>query len=252
MSKPLVISPKECQGLTWQPPADVAFAAEKALVPLHAGEIAKAASTLPLALYKEGREWRLMAVCGLTPSHNLFIRDGKWLGNYTPAWFESWPFYTMEIGGKSIVLFDRECGLLNQGVEPFFDSQGQPTERTQKAVKTLTATAKPHRMTQAALSALSKAGVITPWPESLRQQLSMELDGLHMIDERALAQLEDSDFLALRKQNALAVAYAVNFSIQQTHLLARLARLNPDIANTPKSLDEIFGDDDDLTFVFDD
>lgn len=252
MSKPLVISPKECQGLTWQPPADLAFAANQALLPLHAGELAKAASTLPLAIYKEGGEWRLMAVCGLAPGHNLFIREGKWLGNYTPAWLTSWPFYTMQIGDKSIVLFDRESGLLSTDGEAFFDEHGQPEAATQKAVQALTATAKPRRMTHNALAALSKAGVLVTWPESLREQLSIELEGLHMIDERALSQLEDSAFLALRQQHALPIAYAVNFSIQQAHLLLRLARLNPGTLETPQNLDELFDNDDDFTFTFDD
>lgn len=252
MSKPLVISPKECQGLTWQPPANYAFAANQALLPLHAGELAKAAATMPLALVKEAGEWRLVAVCGLTPNHNLFIREGKWLGNYTPSWLASWPFYTMEVGDKSVVLFDRESGLVGQGDEPFFDQQGQPAPSTQKAVQTLTATAKPRRMTQKALAALAKAGVMTPWPETLRHQLGIELEGLYMIDERALSQLEDSAFLALRQQHALPIAYAVNFSIQQAHLLVRLARLNPGTLETPQNLDEVFDNDDDFTFTFDD
>ena len=56
MPTPLVLSPKECQGKTWYPPHDLNFAAKKALIPLHAGEIAKAAATMPLALIKENRE----------------------------------------------------------------------------------------------------------------------------------------------------------------------------------------------------
>lgn len=89
MPNPLVLSPKECQGKTWHPPVDLAFAAEQALLPLHAGELAKAAATMPLALVKEGREWRLVGVCGLETGHNLFIKDGKWLGNYRPAWLST-------------------------------------------------------------------------------------------------------------------------------------------------------------------
>lgn len=36
MLNPLVLSPKECQNLTWQPLVDFTFAADKALIPLHA------------------------------------------------------------------------------------------------------------------------------------------------------------------------------------------------------------------------
>ena len=50
MSSPLVLSPKECQGKAWHPPVDASFAAQQALLPLHAGELAKAAASMPLAL----------------------------------------------------------------------------------------------------------------------------------------------------------------------------------------------------------
>ena len=67
MPTPLVLSPKECQGKTWYPPIDLSFAANRALIPLHAGELAKVAATMPLALIKENREWRLVVLRGYLP-----------------------------------------------------------------------------------------------------------------------------------------------------------------------------------------
>jgi hypothetical protein len=72
-----------------------------------------------------------------------------------------------------------------------------------------------------------------------------------MIDEKAMAQLEDAAFLTLRRAQALPIAYALNLSIPQTHLLARLARLNPGEVAPPENLDELFEGDDDLSFDFD-
>lgn len=252
MANPLVLSPKECQGKTWYTPNDLSFAANKALIPLHAGELAKAAATMPLALIKENREWRLISVCGIETGHNLFIKDGKWLSNYPPAWLSSYPFEIVTVGEKGLVTFDRDSGLLGvEEGEPFFDEQGQMGEAVAIRVEALKTSHRKHQATQKALSALAKAKVITPWPEALHSQLGLSINGLHMIDEKALSQLDDETFLSLRKAQALPIAYAVNLSLPQTHLLGRLARLNPGYVTAPENLDSFFDSDEDLSFDFD-
>ena len=253
MSTPLVLSPKECQGKTWHPPVDLSFAAHQALIPLHAGELAKAASSMPIALVKKGREWQLVGVCGIEPGHNLFIKDGKWLGNYQPEWLFTYPFHIVAIGEKGLVAFDRDSGMedLHEAGQPFYDDTGQLREAVATRVEALKASHGKHQTTQKALDALSKAKVVIPWPEALSSQLGLAIDNLYMIDEKALAQLDDEAFLALRKAQALSIGYALNLSIPQVHLLARLARLNPGSLATPESLDDFFDSDQDLSFDFD-
>lgn len=256
MSNYLVISPKECQGLAWHPPRDVSFAATNPLVPLHAGELAKAAATMPLAMIQEGREWKLVGVAGLQHDHNLFIKEGQWLGQYKPQALSTWPFAVVSIGEKGMVTLDRDSGIVaasagEPGAEPFFDAQGQPAPALEAVLTTLKANHAKHQATQRALAALNTAKVIMPWPDALMSPLGMHINGLHMINEKALAQLDDETFLALRKSQALPLAYALNFSLQQGHLLTRLARLNPGQEATPENLDSLFGDDDELSFDFD-
>ena len=70
-----------------------------------------------------------------------------------------------------------------------------------------------------------------------------------MLDEKALAKLDDKAFLALRPFGALAMGYAVNLSLGQTHILGRLQKLNPakkseEIAD----LEAFFEEDDNLSF----
>lgn len=254
MSQPLVLSPRECQGKTWHPPQNLAFAQHRSLIPLNAGELAKAAAAMPLAVVKDGREWRLVGVCGLELGHNLFIRQGQWLGHYRPEWLASWPFEIVTVGEKGLVAFDRDSGLLaveGEG-ESFFDAEGQMTDAVTTRVEALKAAHAKHQATQKAIKALAKAKVITPWPEALMSQVGLSIEGLHMIDEKALAQLDDGAFLSLRKAQALPIAYALNLSIPQTHLLARLARMNPAQAEAPESLDSFFEDDDEeFSFDFD-
>ena len=253
----LAISPKECEGLAWLPPQDVHFAAHNALVPLHAGELAKAASAMPLALVKEGREWKLVGVASLQSNHNLFVKDGKWLGQYRPQSLATWPFSVVNVGEKGVVTIDRDSGLLaddlnTPGAEPFFDNHGSPSHSLQAVLDVLKANHGKHRATQKALAALDTAQLIVPWPEHLLASLGMRIPGLHMVDETALAKLDDQAFLNLRSAQALPLAYALNLSLQQAHLLSRLARLNPGTAAVPEDLDTVFGnDDDEFTFDFD-
>ncbi|MFG6157356.1 SapC family protein [Halomonas sp. 1390] len=258
MSQSLVLSPRECQGKSWLPPKDLRFAQHRSLILLHAGELAKAAAAMPLAVVKEGREWRLVGVCGLDLGHNLFIRQGQWLGHYRPEWLSSWPFEIISVGEKGLVAFDRDSGLLGEegqtgqeSAEPFFDAEGQMLEAVATRVEALKAAHRKQQATQKALQALASAGVLTPWPETLQSQLGLSINGLHMVDEKALAQLDDEAFLALRKTQALPIAYALNLSIPQTHLLARLARMNPAQAEAPETLDSFFEDDEELSFDFD-
>ncbi len=248
----LAISPKECQGLSWYPPRNLSFAAQHHLIPLHAGELAQAAATMPLALVKGEQGWQLVGVCSLEPGHNLFTKDGQWLGHYRPQWLATWPFVVVQAGEKSIVAFDRDSGLLGaEEGEPFFNAEEQLTGRAAEAIATLKANHGKQQRTQKALAALYEAGVLAPWPESLQSQLGMAIPGLHMIDERALAELNDDTFLMLRKAQALPIAYAVNLSLSQSHLLTRLARVNPGKMPAEESLDSFFGEDDELSFDFD-
>nr|WP_298249729.1 SapC family protein [uncultured Halomonas sp.] len=257
MPQPLVLSPRECQGKAWHPPRDPSFAQHRALIPLHAGELAKAAAVMPLAAVKEGREWRLVGVCGLAPDHNLFVRQDQWLGHYRPEWFSTFPFEITSVGDKGLVAFDRDSGLLaeegqagEEGAEAFFDADGQMTQAVATRVEALKAAYRKQQATHKALQALGSAGVLVPWPEALRSQLGLSIEGLHIVDEKALSELEDEAFLALRRAQALTIAYALNLAIPQTHLLARLARMTPARAEAPEGLDDFFGDDEELSFDF--
>lgn len=253
MSNPLTLSPQKCQGKTWHPPHNVDFASSTTLLPLHGRELAKAAASMPLALVNSGDTWQLVGVCGLMPGHNLFVREGMWLGNYRPEWLATWPFEIATRGDRGYVTFDRDSGLEDPhgAGEPFFDDQDEMHEAVASRVKTLKAGFPRHQSTRKALNALASAKIITPWPEALKEPLGMTIEGLYMIDEPAMAQLDDEAFLALRKAQALPIAYALNLSLPQMHLLGRLARLNPGHVAALASLDEVFGDDDELGFDFD-
>src|SRR5690606_25601997 len=196
-------------------------------IPLHAGELAKAATSMPAALIKQGSDWQLVGVCGISDDRNLMIKDGKWLGHYQPAWLTTHPFYVMPVAGRGLVVVDNTAGLISTDYgEPFFDESGEMAPAVAQRVEALKAQQGVQNTTRAAIEALVKAKVVQPWPDNRKSSLGITIEGLHMVNEKALMQLDDAAFLALRKAQALPLAYSLNFSIHQAHLLLRLARLH--------------------------
>lgn len=151
------------------------------------------------------------------------------------------------------IAFERGSGLeaLPGEGEPFFGDSGQMSDAVARRVEALQATFAYQRTTYKAVDSLAEAGVLVRWPDALVTSLGMTLAGLYMIDEQALAQLDDNVFLSLRRAQALPIAYALNLSLMQTHVLARLARVSPLYAAIPDNLTEVFGsDDEELCFDF--
>lgn len=250
MTSFLALSPKDCQPYRWLIPANLAFAQHQSLVPIHAGEVGKAVSCMPLAFHQHEGQWRLVAVCGLTDKHNLYIKDGQWLGQYQPAWLKTYPFSLIPVGDKAFPVFNRESGLLQTGDagEAFFDATGKLSPATAERVALVQEQWGLQQRTQRAVQMLAQYKLLTPWPESLLAQAGQHIQGLYMVDEKALFQLGDADFLALRKAQALPVAYAVNLSMAQQHLLVRLQKINPPA--TTMNLDQMFSSQGSDTLKF--
>lgn len=254
MPRPLVLRPEECRHYSWHPPQDFSFARQQALVPLHAGELARAAAAMPLAIVSRQRQWQLVGVCGTEPGHNLFVKDGRWLGHYQPQWLASHPFESLTVGRQSLVIVSRQNDLVDAAGagDSFFSADGQMTPAVAQRVEAVKTTHRQRQATQQALEALAAARLLAPWPRALQSRLGMAHEGLYCIDEPALATLSDAAFLELRRAGALPLAYAVNVSLSQSHLLTRLERINPARFDAPEHLESFFGEDEDLSFDFDD
>lgn len=245
--------------LHWTPPSNLQHLATRTQLPLNGAELGQAASTMPLALKKMDGTWQLIAVTGVQPDHNLFIQNGKWLGQYQPHALSTDGFQLQPIGSKLFLQFDTNSPLAARadalGAEAFFTPDGSYTDTVQTVLQQLQQQQARATQTQHAVQALVDAGVVTPWPSALVAQIGISIDGLHCIDEAALAALDDSTFLGLRRAQALGIAYGVNLSLQQCHLLLRLQRLNPAVeatssSPTPTDASSLFdeGRDDTLRF----
>lgn len=249
-----VLNKKQPELFQWVPPVDVTHVAGQPLLPIHAGELGVAASTMPLALTQLDGVWQVVAVAGLQPQHNLFVLNGQWLGRYQPRSVATYDFDVQTVGQLSFLRFNLNGKLAASpgqvGAQPLLQADGSLTPAVQAIQDQLQKDAPLLARTQKAVQALADAGVLRPWPESLVEQVGVKLSGLYCLDEAALAKLADSDFLALRNAQALGIAYAVNFSLQQCHLLVRLQQHNPAV-DSAADVDTLFGEQPDDTIRFD-
>jgi len=248
---PVVVSFRECQHLRWVPPGDVAFAHDVALIPLTVAELSAAACSMPMAFVKQREGWGLVGVCGIEPGRNLFVHNGRWLGAYRPHWLENWPFDLILLREKAYMVFDKASGtLVSEGGEPFFEDEQKKGPTLETISQRMRALARPIQQTRKAAQSLSEAGVLMPWPETVSDRLEgFGIHGLYMLDEKSLAKLDDKAFLELRAFGALALGYAVNLSLGQTHILGRLQRLNPaEKSEEIADLEAFFEEDDNLSF----
>ncbi len=246
----------------WRRPVNYPFAAAEASVPVTGAELARAALSMPIAFAEEAGRYRLVAVLSLVPARNMFVGpDGRWLGNYVPAWFRVYPFCFVPQKGaaEAVLCVDEESGLIvdaNLPGETFFDADGAPSPALKPIIELLRQLQRGLQVTDVAVSALAQTGVIKPWQIKLKSDHGEQVvNGLHHVEESALAALSEEAFLKLRAVSALPIAYAQILSEGLLSIFAQRARFHrqeksPAVAALPESIDSLFQLPDDDTVRF--
>ncbi len=234
MEKQLVaVSRQKHFGKAWNAPASYTFAGATNLAPLSAQEIGHAARSLPLAFVQSEGTPVLVALLGLLPGQNLFVApQGQWLGTYIPAVLRAYPFTlasTAQGNDQLALAVEETSGLIGEqeaGGTPFFAEDGQtPHPKTQAMLEFLLQVRRGAEAARNAVAALDAAGVIEPWPISLKDgENTKALSGISRINEKALNALPDDAFLTLKRAGALPVAYAQLIAMPNFAILERLTK----------------------------
>lgn len=246
----------------YQPRQGYGFAAEQTVVPILLAEIAKLLPHYALGFIQQGegahQRYQPVALLGLDGQQNLYVHpDGRWLSNYVPAGLRGYPFRLANSEkGETVLAVNAEHLSDTQG-EPLFDHDGALDASVQKTLDFLQQCERNRQTTHAACQRLAEIGVIEPWPLKIERgegEQPLAVKGLYRINEKTLNELAAEAFADLRKHGALALAYAQLFSMSQLNQLTERATFHAkqqDTAQPPENLDNLFGDDDDLTFDFD-
>ena len=236
MTELAAISPERHAKKVWKQATDYAFAATDTAIPLVGVELSKAVPAMPIGFIEQEGGYQLVAITSLQPETNLYVGpDGKWVVPYIPATLRAYPFRLVqqESSDKSILCIDEASGLVMDNTEDgnaFFDDQNEPTQEIKDILNFLTEVEGSRTATQGAVNALADADLITPWELNLKQgEKVVPVKGLFRIDEAALNEVDDDDFLTLREAGGLALAYAQLLSMNQLAVLERLGELQGQI-----------------------
>jgi hypothetical protein len=115
-----------------------AFAATSQVAPLAVTEFQNAALSFPINFAGERRQ--ALAVMGVNPDVNMFIRDNGQFqtGVYVPAYIRRYPFVLANdaTNEQMVVCIDRDAAMLGDLPDlPFFDASGQPTDYTKNCIQ---------------------------------------------------------------------------------------------------------------------
>lgn len=145
---------------------------------------------------------------------------------------------------------DEDSGLVHDDKtagEPFFYDTGEISQSLKDIREFLSQVDRNRAVTNAAVTSLAEAGVITEWSLKTRDgDHEIPVTGLYRIDEAKLNALEDEKILKIRKVGALSIAYAQLLSMNNIQMFAQLAKAraqkrSPDIKPA-------FGGDDMISF----
>ena len=168
-----------------------------------------------------------VAMMGLRDGMNLYCQTEEWQASVAPMNFNNAPFAIARLDETSdqlVVLVDEESPLLNEkDGEPLFDEAGKRSEYFEKRIENLVKVAEQTRNTQEMCKRLVEKNLLTTQQIQLQHRpdgTRYNIDGVYIVDEIALNNLSDADYLHLRSMGQLPVIYSHLASLQQLRRLS--------------------------------
>lgn len=219
----------------WLRNPSYAYAANDVVAPLVMAEIPTAAAALPIGFMLHEGACVPVAVLGLVPGQNLFVDStGRWLGQYIPAFYRSYPFHLVPTDdGNHVLCIDESSGLITDGPqgEPLFTPDHKPVKAIADVLAFLGGINASRKATEGMCRVLQKHNLIQPWPLTLQTgNRERKVEGLMRIDEAALNALPAEAFLELRNTGALPMVYSQLLAMQNISMLSQLARAHAEVA----------------------
>ena len=199
-------------------------------IPIYLNEIKHLACDHPLFFHNNKETYELRLLCSLnSPYGSAWITDeGKWAGNYVPAFLRHQPFSAHATG------VGEEVGIFIDDASPRFNDKGsllfensEPTDLLNRIVSSMKQIYAVGRTTQQALDCLSAFNLVKPWEAKIKMEDSEEVkvEGLQCIDEEALNELTADQLRELNAVSALPLIYGQLFSMGNLRKLVSLQNL---------------------------
>jgi SapC len=181
---------------------------------LNAVEFADACREFPIVFVRTGQGQdgkpapvAPLAVLGLKAGENLFISEGRWTGDYAPAYLRRYPFAMARLDDSDqlAVCVDEQWEAFSPEGEPLFTEAGEPTELLQNIVKFLESFEGEVERTRRACLALDEAGVLEPmrFEAQMAGGDKIEVDGFLAVNQEKLNALPDATVLEFHRNGLL-------------------------------------------------
>lgn len=186
---------------------------------LAAVEFAEACKEYPIVFVRvgeapaEGAKQAIapLAVLGLKPGSNLFVVEGKWTGNYVPAFLRRYPFAMARIQEDTdtvAVCYDSEwAGFSETEGSSLFAADGQPTEFLLNAKNFLESFEQEAERTRLVCQQLAELDLLQDmrFEATLPNGEKLDVEGFLAVDEKKLAELADDKVVQMHRSGLLAL-----------------------------------------------
>jgi hypothetical protein len=219
------------KNMTVSPTPSLSIAKDKQFLPITVSEILSQGADFPVVWVKNHSTgaFELGILTSVKQGQNCALIDGDWLGNHVPGLLKNAPFKLIQVAEDQVQIgLDENSPLLNDGGERLFDDNGDVSSYMVERKQQLLEYYDSQRLTQAFTGFLEANNLLQK--RSLHLKVggdSDKIDGLYVVDETRLNQLDDTVFLDMRKRGLLPLIYAHFASLQQ---IARLSKRAAELA----------------------
>lgn len=232
---------------------DYSYARSEILAPFVYDEMADIAREYPV-IFPANDSGMPAALLGLEAGHNAYVaQDGRWQGSYIPATIRRYPFVFGDTGEKEgdkqryVVMFDPDAPhFKDPNGHAVFAANGQLSDHLKRRMELLEEIQKKIPLTKKLVSVIEEAGLLVERVIRIRtKDGEKRIQGLRVIDEKALNRLDGAQFLKLRDNGVLPLVYSQLLSWANFRQ-GPLAGKYPDLAAKPETKNPAFLFESDL------
>lgn len=196
------------------------------LIPITVQDFIPLSTEFPIVFVKnaETGQFTAVAMMGIKTNINLYCQTSEWLSEVTPSSFFNSPLGLVKQEGEEenfyVCIDINENGVGKIDGQSLFDEKGEETEYLKVRTKHLLDVAENSQQTQNIIQYLASKKILTL--RTLNLNLAGEkytIEGLYVIDEKVLHNLNNEDFNELRERGLLPLIYA---HLSSMHQIARL------------------------------
>ncbi len=228
-SKYVPINREQHKHLKVKPGENFIHASNDHLILVNVREFVSVATEFPIVFVKDAKTGEFVAtiVMGLQEKENLYCSQPKWEGVYIPQVLKNYPFSVALPSADSeevVVMLDESSDRVNalEG-ENLFDSKGVETEYLKAKAAAVVQFIEDASLTKSFIKMLLEMDLVSMQDLTVNvgNDKTQKMNGIYLVDEKKLNELNDESFAKLRKNGSLPAIYAHLLSIRQINRVVR-------------------------------